>query len=37
MNLQLHNVVTNIIGVTGLSIIKAILAGGRKPHMLWLR
>jgi len=34
MNLQLHNVVTDITGVTGMSIIKAILAGERKPHAL---
>ena len=34
MNLQLHNVVTDITGVTGMSIIKAILAGERKPHVL---
>jgi transposase len=33
MNLQLHNVVTDITGVTGMSIIKAILAGERKPHV----
>jgi transposase len=34
MNLQLHNVVTDITGMTGMSIIKAILAGERKPHTL---
>lgn len=34
MNLQLHNVVTDITGVTGMSIIKAIVAGERKPHAL---
>jgi transposase len=34
MNLQLHNVVTDITGVTGMSIIKAILAGERKPLTL---
>jgi len=34
MNLQLHNVVTDITGVTGMSIIKAILAGERNPHVL---
>lgn len=34
MNLQLHNVVTDITGVTGMKIIKAILAGERNPQML---
>jgi transposase len=34
MNLQLHNVVTDITGVTGMGIIKAILAGERHPQRL---
>ncbi len=34
MNLLLHNVVADITGVTGMSIIKAILAGERNPHKL---
>lgn len=34
MNLQLHNVVNDITGVTGMCIIKAILAGERDPHKL---
>lgn len=34
MNLQLHNVVTDITGVTGMGIIKAILAGERDPYAL---
>lgn len=34
MNLQLHNVVTDITGVTGMGIIKAILAGERNPQAL---
>jgi transposase len=34
MNLQLHNVVSDITGVTGMRIIKAILAGERKPKTL---
>ena len=34
MNLLLHNVVTDITGVTGMSIIKAILAGERNPETL---
>jgi len=34
MNLQLHNVVTDITGVTGMRIIKAILAGERNTHTL---
>jgi hypothetical protein len=34
MNLQLHNVVTDITGVTGMRIIKAILAGERSPGTL---
>lgn len=34
MNLQLHNVVSDITGVTGMRIIKAILAGDRDSHKL---
>jgi transposase len=34
MNLQLHHVVTDITGVTGLAIIRAIVAGERDPNML---
>lgn len=34
MNLQLHNVVSDITGVTGMRIIKAILAGERNPKTL---
>ena len=34
MNLQRHNVVTDITGLTGMRIIKAILSGERKPEVL---
>jgi transposase len=34
MNLQLHNVVADITGLTGMRIIKAILAGERTPEVL---
>jgi transposase len=34
MNLRLPNVVSDITGVTGMKIIKAILAGERDPHVL---
>jgi transposase len=34
MNLLLHNVVSDITGVTGMKIIKAILAGERHPRVL---
>lgn len=34
MNLQIHNVISDICGVTGLSIIDAILAGERNPDKL---
>jgi transposase len=34
MNLQLHHVISDITGVTGLAIIDAILAGKRDPHEL---
>lgn len=36
MNLLLHNVVSDITGVTGMKIIKAILAGERDPDVLSL-
>jgi transposase len=36
MNLLLHNVVSDITGVTGMKIIKAILAGERNPQVLAL-
>jgi transposase len=34
MNLQLHHVVTDITGVTGMAIIRAIVAGERDPNVL---
>jgi hypothetical protein len=34
MNLQLHNVVADITGATGMRIIKAILGGERNPEIL---
>jgi hypothetical protein len=34
MNLQLHHVVTDITGVTGMAIIRAIVAGERDPTVL---
>lgn len=34
MNLQIHNVISDITGVTGLAIIDAILAGERNPEIL---
>ena len=34
MNLQLHNVVTDITGVTGMKILQSILAGERNPQTL---
>jgi transposase len=34
MNLHLHHVVSDITGVTGMKIIRAILAGGRDPQVL---
>lgn len=34
MNLLLHNVVTDITGVTGMKILKAIIAGERNPQVL---
>jgi hypothetical protein len=32
MNLQLHRVISDVTGTTGLSIIKAIVAGERNPQ-----
>jgi transposase len=34
MNLQLHHVISDITGVTGMTIMEAILAGERNPHTL---
>jgi len=34
MNLHLHHVISNVVGVTGLAIIDAILAGERNPKKL---
>jgi len=34
MNLQLHHVISDITGVTGLTIIEAVLRGERNPHTL---
>lgn len=34
MNLQLHHVVTDITGVTGMKILRAIIAGERDPEVL---
>ena len=34
MNIQLANVITDIVGKTGLDIIRAIVAGEREPHQL---
>jgi transposase len=34
MNLQLHHVISDITGVTGMTILEAILAGERNPHAL---
>src|ERR1700691_2981058 len=34
MNLQLHHVVSDITGVTGMSIIRTIVAGERDPKVL---
>jgi plasmid stability protein len=36
MNLQLHHVVADITGATGLRIIRTILAGERDPKVLAL-
>lgn len=34
MNLQLHRVISNITGITGMAIIPAIVAGERNPQVL---
>jgi transposase len=34
MNLQLHHVISDVTGVTGLAILDAIVAGERDPHTL---
>lgn len=34
MNLQIHHVISDIMGVTGLAILDAMLAGERNPHVL---
>ena len=34
MNLQLHHVISDITGATGIAIVEAILAGKRNPHTL---
>src|SRR5678815_3498602 len=34
MNLQLHHVVTDVTGVTGMKIVRAIVAGERDPKVL---
>jgi hypothetical protein len=34
MNIQLHKVITDITGMTGMRIIRAILAGERDPRVL---
>lgn len=34
MNLLLHNAVSDVTGVTGMQILKAILSGERDPHVL---
>ena len=34
MNLQLHRVISDITGITGMAIIRAILAGERNPQVL---
>jgi transposase len=34
MNLQLHHVISDITGLTGIMIIEAISAGERNPHTL---
>jgi hypothetical protein len=36
MNLQLHHVVSDITGATGMRIIRAIVAGERDPDVLAL-
>jgi len=34
MNLKLHDVISNVVGVSGLAVIEAILAGERDPEQL---
>jgi len=34
MNVQLHHVVTDITGVTGMRIIRAIVSGNQRPEQL---
>jgi transposase len=34
MNVQLHHVISTITGLTGMSIIRAIVAGEREPKKL---
>jgi len=34
MNIQLHNVISDLTGVTGMTIVRAILAGERNPQVL---
>ena len=34
MNIQLHQVLSNVAGVTGMSIIRAIISGEQNPHIL---
>jgi len=34
MNLQIHHVISDLVGTTGLAIVDAILAGERNPHEL---
>src|SRR5450755_4339865 len=34
MNLQLHHVISDVTGLTGIAILEAILAGERNPHTL---
>jgi transposase len=34
MNLQIHNVIADVVGVTGLAILDAVLAGERDPQKL---
>ena len=38
MNVQLHHVISDLTGVTGMAIVDAIVAGERRPEVLeWLR
>jgi len=34
MNVKLHDVISSVVGVSGLKVIRAILAGQRDPHQL---